>query len=339
VNPRTALITGITGQDGSYLAEHLLDLGYRVVGVTRRTSAQNAGRIEHLRGQVELVGADLLDQTSLLAIVDRIQPDEIYNLAAQSFVPASWQQPVLTSEVTALGVTRLLEAVRLACPAARVYQASSSEMFGRPREAPQNERTPFYPRSPYGIAKLFGHWTAINYRESYGLFVAAGILFNHESPRRGTEFVSRKITRGVARIAHGLERELRLGNLEATRDWGYAPDYIRAMHQILQLDCPRDYVVATGTSHSVRDFCELAFGAVGLDWRDYVVHDETNLRPVDVDHLVGDAAAARRDLGWEPVVQFRALVQIMVDADMASVDEGLTDRQPGAQLTPGFASS
>ena len=316
---RTALITGITGQDGSYLAEHLLDLDYRVVGITRRTSSHAGGRIEHLGERVELYGADLLDQTSLLSIVDQVQPDEVYNLAAQSFVTTSWQQPVLTGEVTALGVTRMLEAVRLACPTARVYQASSSEMFGKVTETPQNERTPFYPRSPYGVSKLYGHWIAVNYRESYGMYVTSGILFNHESPRRGREFVTRKITLQVARIAHGLERELRLGNLDARRDWGYAPDYVRTMREMLQLPDPRDFVVATGETHSVREFCALAFSEVGLDWQDFVVRDPSLRRPAEVELLVGDAAAARRDLGWSPTVDFSELVRIMVAADLALV--------------------
>ena len=324
---RTALITGITGQDGSYLAEHLLDLDYRVVGITRRTSSHAGGRIEHLGERVELYGADLLDQTSLLSIVDQVQPDEVYNLAAQSFVTTSWQQPVLTGEVTALGVTRMLEAVRLACPTARVYQASSSEMFGKVAETPQNERTPFYPRSPYGISKLYGHWIAVNYRESYGMYVTSGILFNHESPRRGREFVTRKITLQVARIAHGLERELRLGNLDARRDWGYAPDYVRTMREMLQQPDPRDFVVATGETHSVREFCALAFSEVGLDWQDFVVRDPSLLRPAEVELLVGDAAAARRDLGWSPTVDFSELVRIMVAADLALVAREL-DRMP-----------
>ncbi len=331
----TALITGITGQDGSYLAEYLLDLGYRVVGLTRRTSSHTNGRIEHLGERVTLVGADLLDQTSLLAIIDDVQPDEVYNLAAQSFVPASWQQPVLTSEVTALGVTRLLEAVRLSCPTARVYQASSSEMFGKVTRSPQNEHTPFYPRSPYGVSKLYGHWIAVNYRESYGMFVVSGILFNHESPRRGREFVTRKITVRVARIAHGLEHELRLGNLDARRDWGYAPDYVRAMHSMLQVDQPRDYVVATGQTHSVKEFCEAAFSAAGLDWRDHVIVDPAMFRPVDVEFLVGDASAARRDLGWRPTVSFQELVRLMVDADMKLVADETSSRADRAlPVTP-----
>jgi GDPmannose 4,6-dehydratase len=333
VNPRTALITGITGQDGSYLAEHLLDLGYRVVGVTRRTSSHAGGRVEHLGDRIELFGADLLDQTSLLAIVDQVQPDEVYNLAAQSFVTTSWQQPVLTGEVTALGVTRLLEAVRLACPAARVYQASSSEMFGQVTETPQNERTPFYPRSPYGVSKLYGHWIAVNYRESYSMFVTSGILFNHESPRRGREFVTRKISHQAARIAHGLDHELRLGNLDARRDWGYAPDYVRTMRQMLQRDEPRDYVVATGETHSVREFCELAFSEVRLDWRDHVVTDPSLLRPAEVEMLVGDASDARRDLDWIPTVGFAELVRIMVNADMALVGRELERMRPDGQLT------
>lgn len=323
---RTALITGVTGQDGSYLAEYLLDLGYRVVGITRRTSSHTDGRIEHLGERIELIGADLLDQTSLLAIMNAIQPDEVYNLAAQSFVPVSWQQPVLTSEVTALGVTRLLEAVRLGCPTARVYQASSSEMFGMVTEAPQNERTPFYPRSPYGVSKLYGHWIAVNYRESYGMFVASGILFNHESPRRGREFVTRKITFRVARIAHGLDRELRLGNLDARRDWGYAPDYVRAMHAMLQIDRPRDFVIATGETHSVREFCDAAFTAVGLDWRDHVIADPSLLRPAEVEYLVGDSSLARNELGWRPTVNFQELVQIMVDADMEHVENDMSHK-------------
>jgi GDPmannose 4,6-dehydratase len=317
VTPPTALITGITGQVGSYLAEYLLDLGYRVVGVTRRTSSHAAGRIAHIADRIQLIGGDLLDQTSLLAIVAQVQPDEIYNLAAQSFVPASWQQPILTSDVTGLGVTRLLEAVRLACPTARVYQASSSEMFGKAREVPQNERTPFHPRSPYGVSKLYGHWAAVNYRESYGLHVCSGIAFNHESPRRGHEFVTRKITHGVARIAHGLASELRLGNLDGRRDWGYAPDYVRAMHLMLQANQPRDYVIATGQTHSVREFCQRAFSLAGLDWQDYVVVDSALLRPAEVDLLVGDASLARCDLSWSPTVEFPDLVRIMVEADIA----------------------
>ncbi len=320
----TAIVTGVTGQDGSYLTELLLDQGYRVVGVTRRTSFDTGSRIEHLRDRIELVGADLLDQTSLLALVTRYQPDEVYNLAAQSFVPISWQQPVLTGEITALGVTRLLEAVRLGKPDARVYQASSSEMFGKVREVPQTEATPFYPRSPYGVSKLYGHWIAVNYRESYGLHVSSGILFNHESGRRGLDFVSRKISHGVARIKHGVDRTLRLGNLEARRDWGYAPDYVRAMHLMLQRPEPGDFVVATGETHSLREFCEAAFGLVGLDWREHVVVDPAFYRPAEVDLLVGDASRARTELGWAPTVGFHDLVRLMVEADLALVADELS---------------
>ena len=315
----TALITGITGQDGSYLAEHLLGLGYAVVGVTRRSSTDTGTRIEHLRDRIEVVGGDLLDQTSLLALVSRYRPDEVYNLAAQSFVPASFAQPLLTGEVTALGVARLLEAVRLAHPVARVYQASSSEMFGKVQAVPQDEATPFYPRSPYGVAKLYGHWITVNYRESYGLHASSGVLFNHESPRRGLEFVTRKIAHGVARIKHGLQGELRLGNLDARRDWGYAGDYVRAMRLMLQREEPGDYVIATGETHSVREFAELAFAAAGLDWREHVVVDPALSRPAEVDLLVGDARRARDDLGWEPAVGFPGLVRLMVEADLARV--------------------
>jgi GDPmannose 4,6-dehydratase len=317
----TALITGITGQDGSYLAEHLLDLGYRVVGVTRRSSTDTGSRIEHLRDRIELASGDLLDQTSLLVLVDRVQPDEVYNLAAQSFVPASFDQPVLTGEFTALGVTRLLEAVRLAKPDARIYQASSSEMFGKVQAVPQHEATPFYPRSPYGVSKLYGHWFTVNYRESYGLHASSGILFNHESPRRGLEFVTRKISYGVARIKLGVDRELRLGNLEARRDWGFAGDYVRAMRLMLQQPEPGDYVVATGETHSVRDFCETAFAVAGLEWEDFVVVDPTFYRPAEVDLLVGDASRARTELGWAPNMGFRELVAMMVEADVALVTD------------------
>ena len=312
----TALITGITGQDGSYLAEHLLDLGYRVVGVTRRSSTDTGSRIEHLRDRIELASGDLLDQTSLLGLVDRVQPDEVYNLAAQSFVPASFDQPVLTGEFTALGVTRLLEAVRLAKPDARVYQASSSEMFGKVQAVPQNEATPFYPRSPYGVSKLYGHWFTVNYRESYGLHASSGILFNHESPRRGLEFVTRKISYGVARIKLGVDRELRLGNLEARRDWGFAGDYVRAMHLMLQRPEPDDYVVATGQTHSVRDFCEAAFARVGLDYQAYVVSDPAYWRPAEPIPLVGDSSRAQNTLGWAPSVSFDELVNLLVAADL-----------------------
>ncbi|MFM9106972.1 MAG: GDP-mannose 4,6-dehydratase [Chloroflexota bacterium] len=315
----TAMITGITGQDGSYLAEHLLGAGYRVVGVSRRTSTDVGSRIEHIRQDIELAGADLLDQTSLLSLVERIRPDEVYNLAAQSFVPTSWEQPVLTGEFTALGVTRLLEAVRVAAPQARVYQASSSEMFGKVQDVPQRESTPFYPRSPYGVSKLYGHWITVNYRESYGMYACSGILFNHESERRGLEFVTRKISYGVALIAHGARRDLRLGNLDARRDWGHAADYVRAMHLMLQQAVPRDYVVATGEAHSVREFAELAFAAAGLDWEEHVVIDPTFLRPAEVDHLIGDAALARTELGWEPRISFPDLVRRMVESDLALV--------------------
>jgi GDPmannose 4,6-dehydratase len=339
VTARTALITGITGQDGSYLAEHLLDQGYRVVGVTRRTSSHTGGRIEHLFDRIEVIGADLLDQTSLLAIVDRLQPDEVYNLAAQSFVPTSWQQPVLTGEVTALGVTRLLEAVRIACPTSRVYQASSSEMFGMVTEVPQTERTPFYPRSPYGVSKLYGHWIAVNYRESYGMYVTSGILFNHESARRGREFVTRKISHTVARIAHGLTHELPLGNLDARRDWGYAADYVRAMHLMLQRDEPRDYVIATGETHSVREFCQHAFAVVGLDWQNHVVLDPALIRPAEVELLVGDPSDAKRDLGWSPTVAFPELVRLMVEADMGLVAEEIARERPDGSVARSVARS
>jgi GDPmannose 4,6-dehydratase len=313
---KTALITGITGQDGSYLAELLLDKGYRVVGMQRRTSTETVGRISHLLNEIELVQGDLLDQLSLIDLFQRYEPDEVYNLAAQSFVPTSWQQPVLTGEFTAIGVTRILEALRLIKPDARFYQASSSEMFGKVQAVPQNESTPFYPRSPYGISKLYGHWITINYRESYGLFACSGILFNHESPRRGLEFVTRKITHGVARIKLGLTDTLPLGNLDAQRDWGYAPDYVHAMWLMLQQDEPKDFVVATGRTHTVQRLCELAFDAAGLNWKDHVTQDERFLRPAEVDLLVGDASTARSQLGWEPSVSFEEMVEIMVSADV-----------------------
>jgi GDPmannose 4,6-dehydratase len=316
---KTALITGITGQDGSYLAEFLLAKGYRVCGIVRRSSADNLGRIEHLREQLELYQADLLDQTSLAHVLTDVQPDEVYNLAAMSFVPTSWQQPVLTAEFTALGVTRLLDAVRQICPRARFYQASSSEMFGRARETPQRETTPFHPRSPYGVAKVYGHYITVNYRESYNLFACSGILFNHESPRRGLEFVTRKISHGVARIKLGLARDLRLGNLQAKRDWGFAGDYVRAMWLMLQQDKPGDFVVGTGRTHSVGEFVERAFDHVGLDWRDYVVIDPGLRRPAEVDLLQADATKARQVLGWTPSVSFADLVTMMVDADLAAL--------------------
>ena len=312
----TALITGVTGQDGSYLAELLLEKGYRVVGVVRRTSHDSYERIGHLLERIEIVPADLLDQHSLTTVIGDVKPDEIYNLAAQSFVPTSWSQPVLTGEFTALGVTRLLEAVRLARPEARFYQASSSEMFGKAVQTPQNERTPFYPRSPYGIAKVYGHWITVNYRESYGIYAVCGILFNHESPRRGLEFVTRKISHAVARIKLGLDDELRLGNLEARRDWGYAGDYVKAMWSMLQQPEPADYVVGTGETHTVRAFVERAFRHVGLDWQDHVQIDPAFVRPAEVDLLQADAAKAREQLGWEPAVSFDDLVVMMVDADI-----------------------
>jgi len=311
-----ALITGITGQDGSYLAEHLLAKGYDVVGVVRRTSHHSYERIEHLIPRVQIVAADLLDQHSLTMVMQDAQPDEVYNLAAQSFVPTSFTQPVLTGEFTALGVTRILEAVRLACPRARFYQASSSEMFGKVQETPQRETTPFYPRSPYGVAKLYGHWITVNYRESYGLYAVSGILFNHESPRRGIEFVTRKVTDAAARIKLGLATELRMGNLDAKRDWGFAGDYVDAMWRMLQQDTPRDYVVGTGVTHSVQDLVEVAFAHAGLDWRKYVAVDTKFYRPAEVDVLIADPARARTELAWQPTVSFESLVTMMVDADL-----------------------
>lgn len=311
-----ALITGITGQDGSYLAELLLAKGYEVVGVVRRTSHHSYERIEHLLERVTILPADLLDQHSLTTVIGETQPDEVYNLAAQSYVPTSWSQPVLTGEFTALGVTRILEAIRLACPRARFYQASSSEMFGRAVETPQRESTPFYPRSPYGVAKCYGHWITVNYRESYGLYAVSGILFNHESPRRGLEFVTRKVTHHAAAIKLGILRELRIGNLDAQRDWGFAGDYVEAMWRMLQQETPSDFVVATGVTHSVQRLCELAFGAVGLDWQKYTIQDERFMRPAEVDLLIGDASRARTLLGWEPKVSFEQLVEMMVAADL-----------------------
>lgn len=313
----TALITGVTGQDGSYLAELLLSKGYRVVGVVRRTSHDSYERIQHLVGRIEIVPADLLDQHSLQTVVRETRPDEVYNLAAQSFVPTSWTQPVLTGEFTALGVTRLLDAVRLEKPDARFYQASSSEMFGKVRETPQRETTPFHPRSPYGVAKVYGHYITVNYRESYGLFAACGILFNHESPRRGLEFVTRKISDGVARIRLGLAQELHLGNLEAKRDWGFAGDYVDVMWRMLQYGTPEDFVVGTGRQHSVRECCEVAFAHVGLDWRKHVRHDERFDRPAEVETLLADPTKARERLDWVPVVTFERLMELMVDADLA----------------------
>jgi GDPmannose 4,6-dehydratase len=315
----TALITGVTGQDGSYLAELLLAKGYRVVGVVRRTSHDSYERIQHLVGRMEIVPADLLDQHSLQSVVKAAWPDEVYNLAAQSFVPTSWSQPVLTGEFTALGVTRLLDAIRLVKPDAKFYQASSSEMFGKVRETPQQETTPFHPRSPYGVAKVYGHHITVNYRESYGLFAASGILFNHESPRRGLEFVTRRISDGVARIKLGVARELRLGNLDARRDWGFAGDYVDAMWRMLQQREPDDFVVGTGIQHSVRDCCEVAFAHAGLDWRKHVVHDPAQDRPAEVDTLLADPSKAKAKLGWSPTVGFEALITMMVDADLERV--------------------
>jgi GDPmannose 4,6-dehydratase len=317
-----ALITGVTGQDGSYLAELLLSKGYEVVGVVRRTSHHSYERIEHLLDRIEVVAADLLDQHSLTVVLQDTRPDEVYNLAAQSYVPTSWTQPVLTGEFTALGVTRILEAVRLVHPTAKFYQASSSEMFGRVTETPQRETTPFYPRSPYGVAKVYGHWITVNYRESYNLFAVSGILFNHESPRRGIEFVTRKVTDAVARIKLGRARELRLGNLDARRDWGFAGDYVDAMWRMLQQPTPQDYVIGTGKAHSVRELVEAAFGHVGLNWQDYVVADPKFMRPAEVDVLLADPSKARKELGWTPKVEFRELVARMVDADLERLREG-----------------
>jgi GDPmannose 4,6-dehydratase len=313
---RTALITGVTGQDGSYLAEFLLEKGYRVVGMVRRSSLENFFRLEQFRDRIELEQADLLDQYSLIDLFRRVKPDEVYNLAAMSFVPTSWSQPVLTAEFDATGVTRCLEALRLTNSEARFYQASSSEMFGKVRESPQKETTPFHPRSPYGVAKVYGHYITVNYRESYDLFACSGILFNHESPRRGREFVTRKVTDGVARIKLGMQKQLNLGNLDARRDWGFAGDYVRAMWMMLQQDEARDYVIATGESHSVRELVEIAFAHVGLDWRDYVREDPGLLRPAEVDTLLGDSSFARASLGWKPEVSFDRLVQMMVESDV-----------------------
>lgn len=313
---KRAIITGITGQDGSYLAELLLEKGYEVVGVTRRLSTPNTGRIEHLLGRIELRPADLLDQLSLMKVVDEVRPHEFYNLAAMSFVPASWDQPLLTGEFNSQGVTRVLEAIRRIDTSIRLYQASSSEMYGKVRETPQTEDTPFYPRSPYGVSKVFAHYITVNYRESYDLFAASGILFNHESPRRGLEFVTRKVTDGVARIKLGLAQHLSLGNLDAHRDWGFAGDYVRAMWSMLQQETPGDFVIATGVSHSVQDLVQTAFSHVGLEWQEYVRTDPRFLRPAEVDHLIGDSSRARAELGWQPTVDFKALVTMMVDADL-----------------------
>ena len=319
------MITGVTGQDGSYLAELLLDKGYQVAGMVRRSSTVSFERIAHLMDRVEFVSGDLLDQLSMVEALRSFEPEEVYNLAAQSFVQTSFGQPVLTGETTALGVTRLLDAVRLVDPSIRYYQASSSEMFGKVAEVPQTETTPFHPRSPYGVAKVYGHWITVNYRESYGLHASSGMLFNHESPRRGLEFVTRKISHGAARIALGRESELRLGNLDAKRDWGFAGDYVEAMWRMLQQDEPGDFVVCTGETHSVREFCQVAFGHLGLDWEAHVVVDEEFIRPAEVDLLVGDASRAAKVLGWSPTVDFEGLVTMMVDADMALLEGRLRD--------------
>ena len=329
---KTALITGITGQDGSYLAEFLLAQGYRVFGLVRRSSTVNFDRLYHLQDYIELLPGDLLDQNSLITALEQSEASEVYNLASQSFVPTSWNQPVLTGEFTALGVTRMLEAVRVVNPQVRFYQASSSEMFGLVRESPQNEDTQFYPRSPYGVAKLYGHWITVNYRESYGLYTCSGILFNHESPRRGVEFVTRKVSYGVARIKLGLQKGLKMGNLEAERDWGFAGDYVEAMWMMLQQAKAQDYVVATGITHSVRDLLEIAFAHAGLDYREHVVVDPSLLRPAEVHHLRGDYSKARRELGWNPRTSFADLIRMMVDEDIARVQKAANDAAP---LPPG----
>ncbi|OGN92381.1 MAG: GDP-mannose 4,6-dehydratase [Chloroflexi bacterium RBG_13_48_10] len=320
----TAIITGITGQDGSYLAELLLTKGYRVIGMMRRSSVVTFERIQHIQDQIDILQGDLHDQSSLMDLMEQYKPDEVYNLAAQSFVPTSWNQPVLTGEVTALGVTRMLEAIRLLSPKTRFYQASSSEMFGKVHEVPQKETTPFYPRSPYGVAKVYGHWITINYRESYNLFAVSGILFNHESPRRGTEFVTRKITYGAVRIKLGLAKDLHLGNLEAHRDWGFAGDYVDAMWRMIHNDHPEDFVVGTGETHSVREFCEKAFSYLGLDYQDYVIQDPRFYRPAEVDMLVADSTRVRQKLGWAPKVDFSGLVEMMVDADLKRLGREVT---------------
>jgi GDPmannose 4,6-dehydratase len=320
----TAIITGITGQDGSYLAELLLSKGYRVIGMIRRSSVITFERIHHIQDQIEIAQGDLHDQSSLMDLMEQYKPDEVYNLAAQSFVPTSWNQPVLTGEVTSLGVTRMLEAIRLLSPKTHFYQASSSEMFGKVREVPQKETTPFYPRSPYGVAKVYGHWITVNYRESYNLFAVSGILFNHESPRRGTEFVTRKITYGAVRIKLGLAKELRLGNLEARRDWGFAGDYVDAMLRLMQNDSPKDFVVGTGETHSVREFCDKAFSYLNMDYKEYVIQDPRFNRPAEVDLLVADSTRVRKELGWAPKVDFDGLVRMMVDADLTNLGKEIT---------------
>jgi GDPmannose 4,6-dehydratase len=332
---KRALITGITGQDGSYLAELLLDKGYEVVGMMRRSSAPNLWRIQHIVDRITLKPADLLDQLSLLQLIDEVRPHELYNLAAMSFVPASWDQPMLTGEFNAQGVTRVLDAVRRVDPSIKFYQASSSEMFGKVREVPQTELTPFYPRSPYGVSKVFAHYITVNYRESYNLFAVSGMLFNHESPRRGLEFVTRKVTDGVARIKHGLADTLSIGNLDAHRDWGFAGDYVRAMWLMLQQDRPDDYVIATGVSHSVRELIEIAFGHAGLDWQTHVRVDSALLRPAEVEHLLGNASKAKAELGWTPTVDFKRLVQMMVDADMKRLAPLKTTSSTGAAARAG----
>ncbi len=319
---KSALITGITGQDGSYLAELLLSKGYKVYGLVRRTSHLNLERIEHIIDRIKIYLGDLTDLSSLIRVIEECEPDEVYNLAAQSFVYTSWEQPILTAEVTGVGVANVLEAIRIVNPKIRFYQASSSEMFGKAQTVPQNEKTSFYPRSPYGISKLFGHWLTVNYRESFGIFACSGILFNHESPRRGKEFVTRKISYGVAMIKHKKANKLHLGNLDASRDWGFAGDYVNAMWLMLQQEKPDDYVIATGESHTVRDFAEIAFARVGLNWKDYVVVDKELFRPAEVDYLLGDATKGREKLGWKPEVNFRQLVEMMVDADMERVAMG-----------------
>ena len=324
---KRALVTGLTGQDGSYLAEFLLEQGYKVFGLVRRSSTVNFERISHIQDKIHILSGDLLDQNSLISAVAEAEPDEVYNLAAQSFVPASWGQPVLTGEATALGVMRMLEAVRLVRQDAKFYQASSSEMFGKARETPQSEGTPFHPRSPYGVAKVYGHWITVNYRESYDLFAVSGILFNHESPRRGLEFVTRKVTDGAARIKLGLADELRLGNLDARRDWGFAGDHVRAMWMMLQRDEPQDYVIGTGATHSVRELVELAFGCLDLDWQKFVVQDERFLRPAEVDLLVADPSKAKSELGWEPTVDFENLIRMMVEADMKALGSELSEQR------------
>jgi GDPmannose 4,6-dehydratase len=330
---KRALITGITGQDGSYLAELLLDEGYEVFGLTRRLSASNYWRIEHIIDRVTLLPGDLLDQLSLIRVLERVRPREVYNLAAMSFVPASWDQPMLTGEFNSQGVTRLLEAVRVVDPTIRFYQASSSEMFGKVRETPQRETTPFYPRSPYGVSKVFAHYITVNYRESYDLFAVSGMLFNHESPRRGLEFVTRKVSDGVARIKLGLERRLSLGNLDAHRDWGFAGDYVRAMWLMLQQSSADDYIIATGESHSVHELVELAFEHAGLDWQKYVQLDPALIRPAEVDHLIGDSSKARATLGWRPTIDFPGLVRMMVDADLERVQSQRAEGKRQKEVT------